>query len=125
MTDPTLSREDRTMKHTKDCIACFENGRTYHSRLTCSLYLDQRAAAARLRRLLVREPDPVLVPKPPDYSTQEAVTARCHEVGLWSSFGGKPDRFKADSEKAEIYRLLAKPTGLYSAFRQAVALREG
>ena len=103
-----------------DCTACFENGPAWKHGHGCRLYLAQRAEAGRLRRLLAREPDRVSVPEAPDYSTPEAVTARCHEAGLWSSFAGKPVKFKPDSDKAEIYRLLAKPTGLYAAFSRAV-----
>ena len=109
------------MKTRTDCSACFENGPAWQHSHNCRLYLAQRAEAGRLRRLLAREPDAVSVPEPPDYSTQAAITARCHEVGLWSHFDGKPATFKADSDKVEIYRLLAKPAGLYAAFSRAVA----
>ena len=105
-----------------DCIACFENGPAWRHGHSCRLYLAQRTDAGRLRRLLAREPASVPVPEPPDYSTPAAITARCHEAGLWSHFNGTSVAFKPDSDKTEIYRLLAKPTGLYAAFSRAVAM---
>jgi len=104
-----------------DCDACFENAGQEDHPFACRLYLRQRASSKHLMTLLAHEPT-LSVSAPPDYSTQAAVSARCHEVGLWSAFGPAEIDFKPDPWKRNLYALLSKQTGLYTAF--AVALRK-
>ncbi|MBF8297379.1 MAG: hypothetical protein HW395_36 [candidate division NC10 bacterium] len=89
---------------TKDCIACFENGRTpgaYPHGKACREYLAQRVWTNRVMRLLAADGQ-THVPAPPDYTKPHTAWVT-PGTDAHNSKGCRPNPWAT-----EVYRLLRR-----------------